>query len=111
MFNKDKGDIRLIVLIKELMSGNFISVAPVTSRPLNEIYDDFKKNILPYYIGNIHPRFWGWVMGTGSAQSMLTEMLAAGMNCNVGIGDQSPGFAYSTCGGDDRPVRGTPAKY
>jgi glutamate/tyrosine decarboxylase-like PLP-dependent enzyme len=29
-------------------------------------------------------------MGTGSAQSMLAEMLAAGMNCNVGIGDQSP---------------------
>ena len=68
----------------------FTQKLPVTSRPLNEIYDDFKKNILPYYIGNIHPRFWGWVMGTGSAQSMLTEMLAAGMNCNVGIGDQSP---------------------
>jgi len=29
-------------------------------------------------------------MGTGTAQAMLAEMLAAGMNCNVGIGDQAP---------------------
>jgi glutamate/tyrosine decarboxylase-like PLP-dependent enzyme len=29
-------------------------------------------------------------MGAGTAQSMLAEMLAAGMNCNVGIGDQAP---------------------
>jgi len=63
---------------------------PLSSKPFEEIYDEFKNDILPYYIGNIHPRFWGWVMGTGTAQSMLAEMLAAGMNCNVGIGDQSP---------------------
>ena len=63
---------------------------PVEPQPFNRVYEEFKKNILPYYIGNIHPRFWGWVMGTGTAQSMLAEMLAAGMNCNVGIGDQSP---------------------
>ena len=29
-------------------------------------------------------------MGTGSAQAMLAEMLAAGLNSNVGIGDQAP---------------------
>jgi len=63
---------------------------PQTPQQFNEVYDEFKKKILPYYIGNIHPRFWGWVMGTGTAQGMLAEMLAAGMNCNVGIGDQSP---------------------
>ena len=69
---------------------SFRKKLPVAPQPFNGVYQEFKKNVLPYYIGNIHPRFWGWVMGTGSPQSMLAEMLAAGMNCNVGIGDQSP---------------------
>ena len=38
-------------------------------------------------MGNIHPRFWGWVMGNGSATGMFAEMLASGMNPNMGGGD------------------------
>jgi len=71
----------------------FSTPLPETAQPLWQVYADFKKNILPYATGNIHPRFWGWVMGTGSAQGMLAEMLAAGMNCNVGIGDQAAMYA------------------
>jgi len=63
---------------------------PHSTMKLDEVYDEFKQNILPYYLGNIHPRYWSWVMGTGTPQAMLAEMLAAGMNCNVGIGDQAP---------------------
>jgi len=63
---------------------------PYSPMELGEVYNEFKQNILPYYLGNIHPRYWSWVMGAGTAQSMLAEMLAAGMNCNVGIGDQAP---------------------
>jgi glutamate/tyrosine decarboxylase-like PLP-dependent enzyme len=66
------------------------SPLPHSSMQLNEVYDEFKQDILPYYLGNIHPRYWSWVMGTGTAQAMLAEMLSAGMNCNVGIGDQAP---------------------
>jgi len=69
---------------------SFKSPLPHSSMQLDEVYDEFKQNILPYYLGNIHPRYWSWVMGTGTAQAMLAEMLAAGMNCNVGIGDQAP---------------------
>src|SRR6187399_1764017 len=69
---------------------SFKSPLPHSSMQLDEVYDEFKQNILPYYLGNIHPRYWSWVMGTGTAQAMLSEMLAAGMNCNVGIGDQVP---------------------
>src|SRR5678809_658686 len=57
---------------------------PHSTMPLEEVYDEFKQNILPYYLGNIHPRYWSWVMGAGTPQGMLAEMLAAGMNCNVG---------------------------
>jgi glutamate/tyrosine decarboxylase-like PLP-dependent enzyme len=53
------------------------------------VYEDFRSLVLPYPTGNIHPRFWGWVMGTGSAVGMLAELLAAGMNSNVWGMDQS----------------------
>jgi aromatic-L-amino-acid decarboxylase len=46
-------------------------------------YDDFLELVLPYAQGNRHPRFWGWVCGTGSGMSMLAEMLAAAMNTSV----------------------------
>jgi glutamate/tyrosine decarboxylase-like PLP-dependent enzyme len=41
------------------------------------------RDVLPYGIGNAHPRFWGWVQGNGTVVGMLAEMLAAGMNPNV----------------------------
>jgi glutamate/tyrosine decarboxylase-like PLP-dependent enzyme len=47
-------------------------------------YESFLTNVLPYAIGNTHPRFWGWVMGGGDAVGMMAEMLAAAMNPNVG---------------------------
>jgi len=52
-------------------------------------YASFLKQVLPFGIGNTHPRFWGWVMGNGTAEGMLAEMLAAGMNPNVGGFDDS----------------------
>ena len=65
----------------------FRQPAPQEPQPDDEIYQEFRKNILPYPMGNIHPRFWGWVMGNGTAFAMLAEMLAAGMNPNMGGGD------------------------
>jgi glutamate/tyrosine decarboxylase-like PLP-dependent enzyme len=57
---------------------------PKTPQDLEEVYRDFVENILPYPTGNIHPRFWGWVMGTGDPIGVLAEMLAASMNPNLG---------------------------
>src|ERR1051326_555794 len=47
------------------------SPLPTAGRTASAVYDDFKELILPYPTGNIHPRFWGWVMGTGSPLAML----------------------------------------
>ena len=62
---------------------------PREGQPLEAVYDQFRAQVLPYATGNIHPRFWGWVMGTGSATAMLAEMLAAGMNSHLAGYDQS----------------------
>lgn len=53
-------------------------------------YDDFVRLVRPYPNGNIHPRFWGWVMGTGSPQAAMEDFLASVMNPNVGGFEQSP---------------------
>ena len=55
-------------------------------------YEDFLEVVLPHPMGNIHPRFWGWVVGTGTPLSAMTEMLAATMNPNVGGGDHAANY-------------------
>jgi aromatic-L-amino-acid decarboxylase len=54
------------------------------------IFADFERYVLPFNKGNIHPRFWAWVQGTGTPLGMLADLLASGMNSNMGIGDHAP---------------------
>jgi glutamate/tyrosine decarboxylase-like PLP-dependent enzyme len=63
---------------------------PLEGQGAERAYQDFVEYVLPHPLGNIHPRFWGWVNGTGTPFAMLAEMLAAGMNPNVGGFDQVP---------------------
>ncbi|GAC1383863.1 MAG: aspartate aminotransferase family protein [Ginsengibacter sp.] len=56
---------------------------------LTNIYQEFKANILPYRKGNIHPRYFSWVEGTGTITGVLADMLASTMNSNNAIGDHS----------------------
>jgi len=62
---------------------------PLEPQGAETAYLDFKDNVLPYPLGNIHPRFWSWVCGTGTPGAMLAEMLCAGMNSNVHGGDHA----------------------
>ena len=64
---------------------------PVPRRPtdLAEVFDQFRRSILPFPTGNAHPRFWGWVMGNGTAEGMVADMLASAMNPHVAGYDQS----------------------
>lgn len=66
------------------------SPAPEEGRELEDVLEDFKTHIFPYPLGNIHPRHWGWVNGSGTAEGVLAEMLAAAMNSNITSHDQSP---------------------
>lgn len=43
-----------------------------------------RSEVLPYGTGNTHPRFFGWVHGTGLASGLLSELVAATMNSNCG---------------------------
>ncbi|MGB9144754.1 MAG: pyridoxal-dependent decarboxylase, partial [Acidobacteriaceae bacterium] len=57
---------------------------PTEGEPLEAICEEFRTTILPYATGNIHPRFFGWVHGSGQAGNLVAETLAAAMNSNCG---------------------------
>ena len=70
--------------------GKFKFPLPEKGKPAAEVYQRFQTDVLPYSMGNSHARFWGWVMGNGTPMGMLAEMLAAGLNPNMGGGDHAP---------------------
>lgn len=50
-------------------------------------YEDFRRWVQPWQMGNTHPRFWGWFMGNGTPFGALAEYLGATMNPNMGGGN------------------------
>lgn len=62
---------------------------PIPRDPQGEeqAYEDFKRHVFHNSMGNVHPRFWGWVMGNGVPYAVLADMLASTMNPNLGGGD------------------------
>jgi glutamate/tyrosine decarboxylase-like PLP-dependent enzyme len=65
---------------------------PARGEPPEKVYEEFLEHIAPYPLGNDHPRFWGWVMGNGTLLGMLADMVAAGMNPNVGGAEHAANY-------------------
>jgi aromatic-L-amino-acid decarboxylase len=76
--------------IPEAVRAGFTEPLPEQGSELAPLHDIFMEQILPYAVGNAHPGFMGWVHGGGSGVGMLAEMLAAGLNANLGGRDQMP---------------------
>ncbi|HET7190160.1 MAG TPA: pyridoxal-dependent decarboxylase [Gemmatimonadaceae bacterium] len=53
-------------------------------------YATFVDRVMPFTVGNLHPRFWGWVQGQGTPLAMMAEMLAAGINPHMAGFNQAP---------------------
>jgi aromatic-L-amino-acid decarboxylase len=70
------------------VKGHFNEPLPLDPQPPKQVYEEFLEYVLPYPLGNTHPRFWGWVAGTGTVSGALAELLAGAMNTFA------PGGAY-----------------
>jgi glutamate/tyrosine decarboxylase-like PLP-dependent enzyme len=68
----------------------FRAEIPEAPSDLAAVHADFLRDVLPYVAGNVHPGFMGWVHGGGTPVGMLAEMLAAGINANLGGRDHAP---------------------
>ena len=58
------------------IDGTAVDLATLATRLRDEV--------MPYATGNTHPRFFGWVHGTGLTSALLSEMVAVTMNSNLG---------------------------
>jgi glutamate/tyrosine decarboxylase-like PLP-dependent enzyme len=83
---------------------------PPDPQPLEEVYAEFARDVLPYPTGNIHPRFFGWVHGSGTATGALAELLAATMNSNVGGRDHGAVYVERQVVGWFRELFGFPSE-
>lgn len=41
-------------------------------------------DLVPYGVGNTHPRFFGWVHGAGAPGNLIADIVASAMNANCG---------------------------
>ena len=76
--------------VPDAVRANLAEPLPRGPTPASAVYEQFQRDVLPYPTGNVHPRFWGWVIGTGTPLAMLADMLASGMNPQVAEFDDAP---------------------
>jgi aromatic-L-amino-acid decarboxylase len=62
---------------------------PRSPTPLSEVYREISETLMPYPMGNIHPRFWAWYMGSSNFTGALADFLAAVQGSNVGGGNHA----------------------
>jgi aromatic-L-amino-acid decarboxylase len=64
--------------------------SPVPRKPTSPdtVYEQFLEDVFPYPVGNVHPRFWAWYMGSGTIFGALGEFMASIMNPNSKGGNQ-----------------------
>lgn len=69
---------------------------PVQPQGVEGAYRDFRDRIFPYSVGNVHPRFWGWVHGAGLPAGIIAESLGAAMDANCGGRDHAGVYVERT---------------
>lgn len=62
---------------------------PRQGADIGEILDHFAENVMPFPLGNGHPRFYGWVNSSPSPVGILADLLAATMNPSCAGGDHA----------------------
>ncbi len=76
--------------IPESVRERFRGELPAGPSDLAAVHEEFMRYILPFAAGNVHPGFLGWVHGAGTPVGVVAEMLAAGLNANLGGRDHIP---------------------
>jgi len=61
-----------------------VEAPPMEPQGVEKVCDDFINLVLPYATGNTHPRFFGWVHGSGTPGAIIADSLAAAINANLG---------------------------
>ncbi|MFZ0767223.1 MAG: pyridoxal-dependent decarboxylase [Bradyrhizobium sp.] len=67
----------------------FQASLPHSPTPLSDVYREVAATVMSYPMGNIHPRFWAWYMGSSNFTGALADFLAAVQGSNLGGGNHA----------------------
>lgn len=71
----------------------FSEPLPEDGMPADDVYEQVRDQVLPYPTGNIHPRFWSWVGGTGTPMQMIADLVISAMNsASLGFDEVSSSY-------------------
>jgi aromatic-L-amino-acid decarboxylase len=74
----------------EAVRASFDEALPMEGAGAERAYAEFVERVRPYPNGNLHPRFWGWVQGTGTPLAIIADMLASALNPHMAGFNQAP---------------------
>src|SRR5690348_2343169 len=57
--------------VPQAVRQEFKTALPQKGAGAEAAYQDYQRLVAPYPLGNIHPRFWGWVIGTGTPMGVV----------------------------------------
>ena len=87
----------------------FSAPLPREPEPLSDIYREVAENVMPYPMGNVHPRFWSWYMGSSNFTGALGDFLAAIQGSNLGGGNHAAALMDQQVVGWFKDMIGFPA--
>jgi aromatic-L-amino-acid decarboxylase len=67
----------------------FSSGLPLLPSDAEAVYREIREHVLDYPSGNIHPRFFGWVLGSNAPIAILGSLLEAGIDSAPTLFDDS----------------------
>ena len=67
----------------------FTEPLPREGETLSHVYRQITEYLMPYPMGNVHPRFWSWYMGSSNFTGAIGDFLAAIQGSNVGGGNHA----------------------
>lgn len=73
----------------EAVRAGYGEPAPRRPMPLDAVRGELNARLMPYPMGNIHPRFWAWYMGASNLTGALGDFLAAVQGSNLGGGNHA----------------------
>lgn len=88
-FTKTLSDRKIWQPMPNEVLDSFKSPLPKEPQDGSQVYEAYKSNVMPYAMGNVHPKFWAWYMGSGVMSAAMADFLASVLNPNLGGGNHS----------------------
>lgn len=88
-YTRDVRDRPLWQAMPDEVRKTFSTPMPQGPSTVEHVYETLSQNMMPYPMGNIHPRFWMWYMGASNFTGALGDFLAAVLGSNLGGGNHA----------------------